>query len=397
MTKAKLSMLLILLTLLCLPMLAWSQDITSNLTMHLPFDEASGTTAQDSTAGNHDGALGAGASFGAPQIGAHALVVNGTTTGIATVTGLLGTPSAATLALWVKPSAFPTTSGDVLSLGSYLFLRVSATQVSGFYWSVGAFNGTTATHTLSTTAWTHLAYTVTPGSQKLYINGALVATTTTAPAISWTGRGPNTILGGHGQGDAAFRYQGSLDEARVYSRVLTATDIAALATVPPDFTSAMEMHLKFDEGTLTTAQDATANNHDGTLSAGVSWVPSIMGTHAVALNGTATGIVTVSGLLGTPSSATLTALVNVAGFPTTQGDVLSLGNHLALRLSATAITGFYATSTTTWFSTTASLALPLSRVDASGLYRNRREPAALSQRVAGCLDPITRRRSSGRG
>ena len=34
------------------------------------------------------------------------------------------------------------------------------------------------------------------------------------------------------------------------------------------------MHLKFDEGTLTTAQDATANNHDGTLGSGVSWVPS---------------------------------------------------------------------------------------------------------------------------
>ena len=75
--------------------------------MHLRFDEASGTTAQDSTAGNHDGALGAGASFCTPHIGAHALVVNGTATGIATVTGLLGNPSAATIALWVSPVLSP--------------------------------------------------------------------------------------------------------------------------------------------------------------------------------------------------------------------------------------------------------------------------------------------------
>ena len=258
-------LLTLLLTFLCLPCVVWSQDIVTALSMHLPFDEASGTTAQDSTAGNHDGTLSAGASFGPPHLGAHALVVNGTTTGIATVTGLLGTPSAATLALWVKPSAFPTTSGDVLSLGSYLFLRVSATQVSGFYWSTGAFNGTTATHALSTTTWTHLAYTVTPGSQKLYINGTLVASTTTAPAIAWTGRGPNTIVGGHGQGDAGFLYQGSLDEARVYSRVLSATDIAALVTVFPDFTSGLALHLKFDEGTGTEAQDSTVGDHDGTL------------------------------------------------------------------------------------------------------------------------------------
>ena len=32
----------LLLMLLCLPTHVWSQDITSNLAMHLPFDEASG-------------------------------------------------------------------------------------------------------------------------------------------------------------------------------------------------------------------------------------------------------------------------------------------------------------------------------------------------------------------
>ena len=329
--------------------------------MHLAFDEASGTTAQDSTAGNHDGTLSAGATFGPPHLGAHALVLNGTTTGLVTVTGLLGTPSAATLAVWVKPSAFPTGNADVLSLGSYLALRITSNQIQAFYYHGAGWHSTTVSHTLSTTAWTHLAFTATAGTQRLYVNGTLVASTTTAAALVWTGRtSPNTIFGAHAEGNPSYRYQGSLDDARVYSRVLSATDVAALVAVPPDFTSAMTMHLKFDEGAFTTAQDSTANDHDGTLGAGVSWVPSAMGTHAVQLDGTAAGIVTVSGLLGTPASATLTALVNIAAFPTTQGDVLSLGNHLALRLSATAITGFYATSTTTWFSTTASLTLPLS-------------------------------------
>ena len=154
--------------------------------MHLKFDEGAFTTAQDSTAGDHDGNL-AGVSWVPSAMGTHAVLLDGTAAGIVTVPGLLGT-AAVTLRPPDDIDGFPTTSGEVFSLGNYLAMRVSATDVRGFYYTGAIWSATIATVALGTTDSAHLAYTATPGSQKLYINGTLVASTTNAAPLVWTGR-----------------------------------------------------------------------------------------------------------------------------------------------------------------------------------------------------------------
>ena len=207
-------------------------NVTTALEMHLPLDAGSGTTAQDSTAANHDGFFLAGASWGPGHVGPFAVALNGTVSGALTVNGLLGTPSAFTLAAWVHPTGFPTPEGEVISIGNYTKLRISATQVQGWYKTSGGHQATTAAVPVPVGAWTHLAYTVTAGRQALYVNGVLQAVTLTAAAPLWTGgTATGTHLGRHPEQLTSYTYKGSLDEVRMYSRALTASDVASLVTV----------------------------------------------------------------------------------------------------------------------------------------------------------------------
>ena len=185
-------------------------DFTSNLTMHLTFDEGTLTTAEDSTANNHDGTLGSGATWGPAKMGASAVVLDGTTNGVVTVTGELGTPAAVTLAAWVKASAFPTPTADLISIGDSVILRITSTAVRGDYYTGATWSNMSATRMLGTTDWHHLALVVQAGTQQLYLDGAPVASESNGAPIVYTGVGSNTILGGHGNGDTTnFRFQGS--------------------------------------------------------------------------------------------------------------------------------------------------------------------------------------------
>ena len=212
-----------------------SVNITSALELHLKFDETTGSTAHDSTANNHDGTLATGATWGAAKLGVSALTVDGTTDGVVTVSGLLGTTPSVTLAAWFKRSAFPTPTGDILSIGNFLVLRNSATTVMGRFYNGSAQVETAASFASGTTNWQHVVYTFTPGTQRLYLNGILAATSSAGGAIAYTGVGTNTVIGGHGAASADFRFQGSIDDVRVYTRALTESDAAGLYafTDPP--------------------------------------------------------------------------------------------------------------------------------------------------------------------
>lgn len=204
-------------------------DFASGLVLHLKFDENTGTTAQDSTAGNHDGTLDTGASWGVPKLGVSSVALDGTTDGVVTVSGLLDTPANITLAAWFKRSAFPTSEGDLLSLGNNVALRQSASAVKGQYFMGSVHSVASASVSAGTTDWHHLVYTVTPGFQALYLDGVQVAFTNSTVPISYTSaNGPDTVLGRHGGSSTTFRYQGLLDDVRVYNRALTASDVAGL-------------------------------------------------------------------------------------------------------------------------------------------------------------------------
>lgn len=251
-------------------------DFTSTLTMHLKFDEGTGATAQDSTANNHDGTLSAGATWGPAKMGASAVALDGTATGIVTVTGELGTPAAVTLSAWVKMSAFPTPEAHVLSIGDSVQIAVTSTLVRGWYYTGTNWSKVEATRTLGTTDWHHLAFVAQAGTQQLYLDGALVASGSNGSAIGYAGLGTNTILGGHGAGITTnYRFQGSIDDARVYGRALSATDISGLAALADPSPLAIQITAPTTNASLSTDASPLTNMggtaSDGTGVTGISY------------------------------------------------------------------------------------------------------------------------------
>jgi hypothetical protein len=106
-------------------------------------------------------------------------------------------------------------------------------------------------------------------------------------------------------------------------------------------TNDAELAYPFDTLTTTTP-DATGHGHLGSVSGGVTSVTGFAGQGALC-NGT-TGSISTTGLLGlqTGDSVTLAARVKLASVPVTQSaEVVSLGDHVAIRLSGTGIVGFY--------------------------------------------------------
>jgi len=109
------------------------------------------------------------------------------------------------------------------------------------------------------------------------------------------------------------------------------TASAAVGTIPAVPSAAG--HWSFDEGSGTTAADSSGNGHTATLGSGASWATGNVGTHAIALGGTAAGLATVTGpVVNTASSFTASAWVklnNLSGYQT------------VLSISGANVSGFY--------------------------------------------------------
>jgi len=79
--------------------------------------------------------------------------------------------------------------------------------------------------------WTHLTgvYDATAGQLRLYVNGTLAGST--ACACAWHAAGSLAIGRAKWLGTPSDWWPGSIDDVRVYSGVLSAAQIAYLATL----------------------------------------------------------------------------------------------------------------------------------------------------------------------
>lgn len=151
-----------------------------------------------------------------------------------------------TLEAWVLPSADQGAKARILSHGPALLSvfqdgAVSTNgsifsspevylQVADGNYSVGASDGTNAVEatfpaTLGGTSWTHLAGTYDGANWKLYVNGALVATTAGSIGASVITNG-DWAIGSTGMGWTDY-YAGGIDEVAIYNKALTAAQIKA--------------------------------------------------------------------------------------------------------------------------------------------------------------------------
>jgi hypothetical protein len=65
---------------------------------------------------------------------------------------------------------------------------------------------------------------------RFYINGVEAATFATTASISYSGLGNSITLGRHGNGGTTRDFTGMIDDARVYTRALCASQILELVS-----------------------------------------------------------------------------------------------------------------------------------------------------------------------
>jgi hypothetical protein len=198
---------------------------------HYRFDETSGTVAADATGNGRTASLAGGATWTTGRTGG-AVNLDGANGHVSVPANILNGATAFTVAAWVRIDTLATWSRvfDFGSgTGSYLFLTPRSSSGTARFAitasGAGAEQRINAPAALPTGAWTHVAVTATGSLGVLYVNGVEVARNAAltlrpgASSSNWIGR---SQYAGDPYLDAA------VDSLRVYSRALSATEIATL-------------------------------------------------------------------------------------------------------------------------------------------------------------------------
>ncbi len=228
-----------LLTLLCClattPALA---DITTGLVLHLPLNESSGTTITDSSplalSGTWQGS--ALSTVTGPFSGSTAPSFNGSNNYISFADNANHDFSGSfTFAAWAKTSTVSSlalAAKNDAGFSSGWDMLIDGGAIQAVARPVG-LNHNPGTPDFNNNVWRHVAETLTYSggnvTGRYYLDGALVNTSGT---VAWTptANADQTHIGAR---RGAIFWNGSLKEVRLYSRALSAGDVAELYTFSP--------------------------------------------------------------------------------------------------------------------------------------------------------------------
>ncbi len=245
--------------------IAWAAVGGEQLLLHWKLDETSGTNAADASTFGRTGSVTGTASWVAGRRDG-AIDLNGTTK--VEITSLLGEPTSFTIAGWAKLDAADSGGAELVSVGDYFALRIdgnSSTQCRAFFRHSSGWTSVAAPWVAAEQGWHHYAATFDDSSNtfKLYIDGVLVATASTANTLSYSGLGSKTIVGGHGNGGASFDFDGAIDDVRIYNYPLPPEKIAEVY--------GLIAHWKLDEPSGATANDSSLAANHATLTGSQNW------------------------------------------------------------------------------------------------------------------------------
>lgn len=220
--------------------------------------------------------------------------------------------------------------GYMLALGypsaSNVTLFLNDTSVSQ---KIYTFSGASASLSrFALGAWFHVAVVVDRAANTayLYLNGAQVSSANIAATSGNIDSDASFRIGYDAGG---FKFNGAVDEVRMYNQPLSASDVAAIYKSGEIVKKGVSNGgligwWTFDEGTSTTAGDASGNGNTGTLTNGPTWTIGKKGK-SLLMNGSTsfvsiptrgaskdTGTITLwANATSTPSGSTY--LVNTAG------------------------------------------------------------------------------------
>lgn len=132
-----------------------------------------------------------------------------------------------------------------------------------------------ATYTfVPTGVWKHIAVTGSGGQRRLYIDGFPAATLDNGPAIAPREMEPISPQSwiGKSRFDTDSGFSGSIDEFRIYSRVLTASEIQDLAWPKLDYA-----YWRFDDSSGSAAKDSSDHHLATSLANGATWTTGRLG------------------------------------------------------------------------------------------------------------------------
>ncbi len=225
---------------------------TAGQIAYLKFDEQSGTRAIDNWGATH-GTLQTTATRSEGRNG-QALKLNGTATAYATLPAdIVSTLSDYTISSWIKMDALANWM-RVFDFGrgtsNYMFLSAQAGAAGQVRFAVkngGSSDvGITYNYAVPLNTWTHFAITQSGNICSMYINGALVATNTNLTIKPSTiGSMNQNYLGKSQWPDPMFK--GAIDEFKIYSRALSAAEIAGTYTSQTITFNAIASKLMGDE------------------------------------------------------------------------------------------------------------------------------------------------------
>lgn len=221
---------------------------------HWRFDEGTGSTVADASGAENDGAFATGSPSWVAGVRGSALSFNGSTT--AATSQAFDPPATGAVALWCRFTASPTSSQRLIGLGGdwevradsagTIFADLGADAVAaGFQTPAGAAVGS---------QWRHLiaCFDADNDDFELYLDGALTASGSLA--IS---KQAAQILSFGTRTGSTERFNGSLDDVRVYNRWLQPREIAELY--------GLVGHWKLDETSGGVATDSSGAGRHGTF------------------------------------------------------------------------------------------------------------------------------------
>ncbi|HVK25043.1 MAG TPA: LamG domain-containing protein [Actinokineospora sp.] len=172
-----------------------------------------------------------------------------------------------TASAWVNATSWPTEiwRGSIIAKDSwssgnkgYVLRGGAGGRVSFAIVVGGAWTDLLTTATVPTGGWHHVAGVYDGATMKIYIDGVERASRTLTGALT-PSTGTSVLVGGC-PSDANRTFVGTINEARVYDRALTATEITAKynggVAAEPATEPALALRLPFDEGVGATTIDA---------------------------------------------------------------------------------------------------------------------------------------------
>jgi hypothetical protein len=265
-------------------------NLNSGLAGYWAMNEGTGTSAKDSSINGNTGTLTGGPTWTTGQVGG-AVSFDGVNDYIATPYSAAQTStSTISYSFWAAPDLnegggiLGMLNGEDASSTNYISIDNAGSELNnptiGVIMTIGGTaDSRTVNFPLVTNAWFHFVYTYDGSYVNLYVNGALLSSSAKTGALHVNTE--NGIQIGRVNGLSDGDYKGLVDEVRIYTRALSATEVAQLYryTGPAAADSGLVGHWSFNgtDTTSTKAYDRSGTGNTGTLTNGPTVTPGKLG------------------------------------------------------------------------------------------------------------------------